>query len=67
MLAPRERAVTTHCFVDADHASNTVTQRSQAEILIFLNRAPIVWCSKWQNSVETSTLGSEFVAMRTAV
>ena len=60
-------AVSTHCFVDADHASNTVTRRSQTGILIFLNRAPIVWYSKQQNTVETSTFGSEFIAIRSAV
>ena len=64
MLPPRGRAVSSHCFVDADVASNTVTRRSQTGILIFLNRAPIVWYSKWQN---TSTFGSEFIAMRTVV
>ena len=67
MPLPHGRAVSSHCFVDADHESNTVTQRSQTRILIFLNRAPIVWYSKWQNTVETSTFGSEFIAMRTAV
>ena len=67
MPPPRGSAVSTHCFVDVDHASNTVTQRSQTEILIFLNRALIVWYSKRQNTVETSTFGSEFIAMRTAV
>ena len=67
MPPPRGHAASTHCFVDADHASNTVAQRSQAKILIFLNRAPIIWYSKWQNTVETSTFGSEFIAMRTAV
>ena len=56
--------MSTHCFVDADHASNTVTRRSQTGILIFLNRAPIVWYSKRQNTVETSTFGIEFIAMR---
>ena len=64
---PRGHAVSTHCFVDADHASNTVTRRMQTGILIFLNRAPIVWYSKRQNTVETSTFGSEFIAMRSAV
>ena len=59
--------MSTHCFVDADHASNTVTRRLQTGILIFLNKAPIVWYSKQQNTVETSTFGSEFIAMRTAV
>ena len=48
MPPPRRCAVSTHCFVDADHASNTVTRRSQTGILIFLNQAPIVWYSKRQ-------------------
>ena len=59
--------MSTHCFVDADHASNTVSRRSQTGILIFLNKAPIVWYSNRQNTVETSTIGSEFIAMRRAV
>ena len=67
MPPPRGHALSSHCFVDADHASNTVTRRSQTGILVFLNNAPIVWYSKWQNTVETSTFGSEFIAMRTAV
>ena len=36
-------------------------------ILIYVNRAPILWYSKRQNTVETSTFGSEFVAARIAV
>ena len=36
-------------------------------ILIFLNRAPIHWYSKKQSTVESSTFGAEFVAMRTAI
>ena len=36
-------------------------------VLIFVNRAPIIWYSKRQNTVESSTFGSEFTAMRTAV
>lgn len=64
---PRGNMVTTHCFVDADHAGNRLTRRSQTGILIFVNRAPIIWYSKRQNTVETSTFGSEFVAMKIAV
>ena len=67
MPPPRGCAVSTYCFVDADHASNTVTRRLQTGILIFLNQAPIVWYSKRQNTVETSTFGSEFITMRTVV
>jgi hypothetical protein len=55
------------CFCNADHAGNKVTCRSHTGILIFVNRAPIIWFSKRQNTVETSTFGSEFVAARIAV
>jgi len=54
-------------FVDADHAGNRLTRRSHTGILIYLNSAPIIWYSKAQSMVETSTFGSEFVAMKTAV
>jgi hypothetical protein len=64
---PRGKSVSMHCFVDADLAGNTVTRRSQMGILIFVNRAPIVWVSKRTNTVESSTFGSEIVAMRNAV
>jgi hypothetical protein len=33
-------------------------------IVFFLNNAPIYWSSKKQNSFETATFGSEFVAMK---
>ena len=66
MPKPRGNSVKMTTFVDADHAGNLATRRSQTGILIFLNKAPIVWYSKRQNTVETSTFGSEFVAMRIA-
>ena len=59
--------VSTHSFVDSDHAGDKVTRRSQTGILIFVNRAPILWYSKRQNTVETSTFRSEFITMKTAV
>jgi hypothetical protein len=55
------------CFVDANHAGNVKNRRSQTEILMFVNRAPIIWCSKRQNTVEASTFGAEFCAMKIAV
>ncbi len=64
---PRGDVVTTHCFVDADHAGNRVTRRSHTGILIFVNRASIIWFSTRQNTVKTSTFGSEFVAMKISV
>ena len=64
---PRGRSVSTHCFVDASLANDQSTRRSQTGILIFVNRAPILWYSKRQNTVETSTFGSEIVAMKNAI
>jgi hypothetical protein len=64
---PRGNPVLMSCFVDADHAGNKVTRRSHTGIIIFCNRAPILWYSKRQNTVETSTFGSEFIATRIAV
>ena len=67
MPEPLGNPVSTHCFVDADLAGNTVTRRSQTGILIFINKAPIIWHSKRQNTVEASTFGSEITAMKNAV
>ena len=64
---PQGGEISLHCFVDADHASDKVTRRSQTGIIIFGNKAPLVMYSKRQNSVQTSTFGSEFIAMRQAV
>ena len=50
--------------VDADHASDTVTRGSRTGFLIFLQGSPIYWHSWKQTSVESSTFGSEFVAMK---
>ena len=51
-------------YVDADHAGDSVTRRSRTGFLVYLNSAPIYWFIKKQNSVETSTFGSEFMAMK---
>jgi len=60
-------SVTTTCFVDADHAGCRVTRRSQTGLVIYINKAPIIWFSKQQNTVETSTFGSEFIALKVAI
>ena len=54
-------------FVHSDHAGNLATHHSQTGLIIFLNKVPIIWFSKWQNTVKTSMFGSEFVAMQVAV
>lgn len=55
------------CFVDADHAHDTVTRRSVTGLVLFVNQTPVKWFSKRQATVETSTYGSELVAARQAM
>jgi hypothetical protein len=57
----------TVCYVDADHAHDTLTRRSVSGILIFVAGMPVKWYSKRQKTVETSSYGSELVATRIAI
>jgi hypothetical protein len=66
MPEPYGKKVRISCYVDADHAHDTVTRRSVTAILLFVNNTPIRWHSKRQKTVETSTYGSEMVAARIA-
>jgi hypothetical protein len=66
MPVPLGNSVIMSCFVDADHGGNKVTRRSHTGIVILLNNAPISVFSKRQNTCESSTYGSELVAMRIA-
>ena len=64
---PKGKSVQITCFVDADHGGDQMTLRSRTGILIYVNKAPIIWWSKRQNTVATSTYDSELVAMRISV
>jgi len=64
---PRGHSVELTAFVDSDHARGTLTRRSRTGIFLFIQNAPIIWFSKKQTSIETSSFGSEFFAMKTAV
>ena len=61
---PRGLGFTMRAKVDADHASDMITRHSRMGVLVYLNSAPIYWWSKKQNSVESSSFGSEFIAMK---
>ena len=67
MPEPRGKSVVTTCWVDADHASCREAQRSHTGALLYVQKALILWYSKRQNTVETSTCGSEYIAMKQAV
>ncbi len=53
MPEPKSKPVITSCFVDS-------------RILLHVNNAPIVWYSKRQNTVESSSYSNKFVALRIA-
>jgi hypothetical protein len=59
-------SMTMRVCVDANHAGDLITQWCRTGFLVFLNRAPIYWSSKKQTSCETSTFGSESIAMKQA-
>ena len=67
MPKPRGRAIRITSFFDASHAANKVTRRSHTGFVIFVIRAPIIWYSKRQNTVEASTFSSEFIVLKTCM
>ena len=52
------------CFVDSDHAGESLMLRFRSGFIVMLNNAPIYWHTKKQTMVETSTFGSEFMEMK---
>ena len=57
-------SVSMTAYVVSSHAANKVTRMSHTGFILFLNRAPITWFSKQQNTVEVSIFSSKFLAMR---
>jgi hypothetical protein len=58
---PRGQGFVISSKVDADRASDSVTRRSRTGFLVWIN---CYFLSKKQTSVETSSFGSQFVAMK---
>ena len=50
--------------VDANHAGKIENRTSHSGIIIYVNNAPIIYYSKLQNTVEASSSGLEFIALR---
>ena len=64
MPQPRGQGFKLVTYVDSDHAGDSVTRRSRTGFIVYLNSSPIYWTSKKQTSIETSSFGSEFIAMK---
>ena len=63
---PRGIGMRMRVYVDSDHAGDVVSRKSRTGFFVFLQNAPIYWCSKKQGGIETSSFGAEFIAMKTA-
>ena len=51
-------------YVDSDHAGDCVTRQSRTGFIVYLQNAIIQAYSKKQPGIETSSFGSEFMAMK---
>ena len=67
MPRPRGNAVVTTAFCDASYAANKKTRRSHTGYVIFINRAPIMWKSRRQNTLETSAFSAEFISLKECI
>jgi hypothetical protein len=67
MPIPLGKPIQMNMFCDASRASDLVTHCSTTGFLIYLFGTPVVWYSKHQNTLKSSTFGSEFVALRIAI
>jgi hypothetical protein len=54
-------------FVDADHGHDKATGRSITGTLVMVGSTPVLWRSRRQTSVQTSTFGAEFTSLKTGV
>ncbi|CAM9940982.1 unnamed protein product, partial [Heterosigma akashiwo] len=62
------RSGVTRAFTDADFCSDRTDGKSvSGYVLLLLGDAPIVWASRLQGAVTTSTVEAEYLALRSAV
>ena len=55
----------TTILVDSDHAHDKKTRRSLTGLIVFVGSTPVLWLSKRQGSIASSTYAAEFSALRT--
>ena len=67
LVEPKMKEVFITVYFDAAFANDMLTRRSTTGIIVFLNSTPVKWVCKRQNTIETSTYGSELVACWLAV
>ena len=61
---PRGRELQVTVMCDSDHAHDQKTRRSITGIIVFIGSTPVLWLSKRQGAIATSTYAAEFMALR---
>ena len=61
---PLGKEVDLRLYMDSSHADDKLTTRSHTGYFVFMNMALVDWMSKKQATVEMSTFGAEFVALK---
>ena len=51
-------------YVNSDHASDKLTQRSRSEYFVFINAVLVQWFLKRESTTKTSVFGAEFITMK---
>ena len=64
-LGPLGETVTVQTYVDSNHLGDLANRVSYSMILIYVNNSMINFYRRRQNTVESSSFGSEFVALIT--
>ena len=64
---PRGKPVITTTYKDANLYHDLMSGKAVTGVLHFVNQTPVKWFTKKQETVESATYGSEFVAARKAV
>jgi hypothetical protein len=63
---PKGKELPVSIFFDSDHGHDRKTGRSISGVIVMVEHTPIVWKSRRQGAVATSTYGAEFYAMKLA-
>ena len=59
----RGNVMPTYLFLDTNHGADKITRGLQTSILLFFNKAPVIWHSNRHNDIEVLTFGSGFIAL----
>ena len=57
----------TSAFVDASHGAKKVTRISHSGYVLFINKEPVKWTSKREQTVKTSAFSSKFISLKQCI